>query len=534
MDLKTLQNQKSVQEMKKLLDTLDTRQKIGISAGILSVFGFLMYLIFASSGEAYVPLFSSVNEEDAARVVDTLKEDKVPYKLSSRGKILVPSSMVNELRLRMASSGALQGGPGFELFDTKNFGISDFVQNVNFRRALQGELGRTIASLDVIEKARVMLVIPKKRVFLDERVPPSASVALRLKMGSTLSPDQVHGIVGLVSSSVEGLETHRVTIVNQRGVLLAGGDVDKNGAEASTDEVLTLQQEVERKLERKVEDVLQRIVGPGRVVARITAQIDVRKEQRKEQSFDPDQIVVTSERRTRESRMEPNRTGIPGSQGNQPGVVAVSTNQEPASNMMRENDQINYDTNRVESNITTMVTDLEHLSVAVLIDDALVEDESGEMVFKPRTKEEMERLTSLVEQAVGFRAIRGDKVKVVNVRFNDDLLGAEGVAPWAAYVDVAAQYFLPLAIIAVLFFAMRPLISSISKRISPEEEPEEEEEERELTEEELRKKMEDELAAHKGHLSQEVEENKRAIAHIASNDVDIIIHTVKKWLAQSR
>src|SRR6059036_51205 len=249
----------------------------------------------------YRPLFTNLAERDASAIVEALKAQKVPFELEDGGRaVLVPAERQYELRLTLASRGLPEGGGvGFEIFDKQTLGQTDFLQRLNYQRALQGELGRTIGQLGGVEAARVHLALPERSLFVAEDRRPSASVVVKLVQGRTLSAAQIDGIVHLVAASVEGLQPEAVTVVDEGGRILTS---DRRGAEAAgTSNVpIEIQQTLERGAEERIESMLGAVVGRDKVVARVAASLDFSRVERTEETYDPDRTAVRTQRRTRE------------------------------------------------------------------------------------------------------------------------------------------------------------------------------------------------------------------------------------------
>ncbi len=295
--------------LKKLLDpflSLPTSKRLivaGVAACSLLAFA---ALIFVANRTDYRPLFANLTTEDAGEIVKKLKDQKVAYQISADGKaILVPSDKVYELRLSLAGEGLPQGGGiGFEIFDRKNFGMTEFVQKLNYQRALQGELSRTIAQLAGVEQARVHLVIPEKSLFKDSEKPPTASVVLKMKSNRTLRENEVQGVVHLVSSAIEGMDTENVTVLDSRGkVLSRTGPSDATGKLTST--MQETQRNYEKNLEERLQSLLDKVVGSGRSVARVSATFDFKQVEKYEEKYDPETAAVRSEQRSEEKAGAP-------------------------------------------------------------------------------------------------------------------------------------------------------------------------------------------------------------------------------------
>jgi len=284
---------KALLQARDLWRKLKPAQRLGLIAALVATVGTVAFVSLRGSTESYSLLYAGLAPEEAGRIVEQLKADKVVYRLTNAGTgIEVPEAKVHEVRLSLAQKGLPKGGGiGFELFDKQSFGTTSFVEQMNYRRALQGELARTVMSLDEVETARVHLALPERSLYKQNEEPASASVALKLKPGRKLLPGQVRGIVHIVSGSVEGLAPERVTVVDESGNVLS----EANDAAGNLDS----QQSLEKSLERRVREVVERLVGPGHVAVVITAEMDYAKTDRTEEQFDKDG-ALRSEARTEE------------------------------------------------------------------------------------------------------------------------------------------------------------------------------------------------------------------------------------------
>ncbi|MFZ5861443.1 MAG: flagellar basal-body MS-ring/collar protein FliF [Nitrospirota bacterium] len=421
-------------------------------------------------------LYTNLSTDDAGAVTAKLRESRVPYELSADGTaVFVPGDKVHELRMQLATDGLPQGGGvGFELFDRTSLGTTEFVQKLNYRRALQGELARTIGQFVEILSARVHLVVPERALFADQREPSRASVVVTLRPGKQLSASQVQGIVHLVASSVEGLTPTAVTVVDSHGQMLSrsSGGSDQDTASAGQ---LDFQRGLEKTIETKVQTMLERVVGAGKAVVRVSSVLDLRKVEFTEEKFDPDTQVVRSEQRTQESRTDSSTagtpSGIPGVLSNvppaTPGAESGGGSQNASS---KRNEVINYEISKTVSRIVEPTGTIKQLSVAVLVDgtyEAPPDGADGPGKYVPRSEEEMGKLTELVKKAMGFSDARQDQVEVLNVPFETGALTDGGEAPSEAESSLAqfvpyARYGTGLALaLIVVLFVIRPILAML-------------------------------------------------------------------------
>ena len=441
---------------------------------LLSFVGFGI-LITLSNKIDYKPLFANLGNEDAGEITKKLKELKVPYKIAADGKaILVPADKDYELRLSLASEGLPQGGGvGFEIFDRKNFGMTEFVQKLNYQRALQGELSRTIMQLAEVEKARVHLVMPEKSLFKDNDKPPTASVVLQLKSGRNLKDSSVQGITHLVASAVEGMDLEQVTVLDNRGKILSHtGPSDAAGKLTST--MMEAQKSYEKNVEERLQTLLDKAVGSGKSVARVTALLDFKQVERVEERYDPNSAVVRSQQRSEQKESTPavTPTGVPGVQTNAiKGTANVPGSQSPIIPPVggtKNDETLNYEVNRSSSKIVEPLGALSKISVAIMVDGTYAAGppaKNGQPTkpkYVPRSPEELQKIESLIKGAVGFSGDRGDQLAVVNVQFQEsgDDAPAEVLKWWEQpfFMDLMRNGLLGLGFIALLLLVVRPML----------------------------------------------------------------------------
>ncbi|MDO8141519.1 MAG: flagellar basal-body MS-ring/collar protein FliF, partial [Candidatus Brocadiales bacterium] len=370
-------------------------------------------------------LYGELGPKESGEIVDLLKEENVPFQIRGNGSaIAVPSEKVHEMRLKLAGKGLPREESGYELLDKVGFGTSDFVQRVNYRRAIQGELAKTIRHLDYVEWAQVHLALPEGSLFVEDEKPPTASVILKLKSrsGGVLRPEQVASIVHLVSAGVEGLKPENVTITDTRGNLLSKKELPSSMIGTSNDQL-----EVKKKLEdyfvAKAQDLLDKIVGAGKSVVRVSADLDFKHVDEKLVEFDPERRVPKVQTvTTRVSGGAPfSGGGVPGMQANlmsQSGII-----QSVGSSEQEETAQTQYELSKTERVIADHGASLKKLSVAVLVDGAYEDQKSADgkiqKVYTPRNKDDITRIAALVKQALGIdeSSNRNDSFEIQNVQF---------------------------------------------------------------------------------------------------------------------
>jgi len=424
-------------------------------------------------------LFSNLSQEDAGAIAAKLREQKIPFVAEGGGVILAPADKVHELRLQLAGQSLPQGGGvGFEIFDRTTIGMTDFVQKLNYRRALQGELARTIGQVAEVERARVHLAVPERSLFSDQREHPRASVVLTLRRGQSLGAGQVQGIAYLVASSVEGLQPQAVTVVDAHGRILSSPDGDS--VSMHTGAQRDAKQMMEKDMESRVQTMLERVVGVGKVVVRVSSLLDLRQVERTEEAYDPNVQVVRSENRQQEKTTSSSALGdggIAGVGANVPGGAALPLDGRSSNNSTQTNATVNYELNKTVSRVVEPVGTIMRLSVAVLVDgryevaEVAGSDQKPQRKYVPRGDDEMTKLDGLVKNAIGYSEERGDQIQVLNVAFDATAMEA-GEMGDAGPVDplpnpMIGQYvrygvFLILALLLFLF-VIRPLMRMLAE-----------------------------------------------------------------------
>jgi flagellar M-ring protein FliF len=442
---------------------LSQGKKMAALALLAAAIGSLIAMSFWFQAPDYQLLYANLAEKDAAKIVEHLKGQKVPYELGGDGHVIrVPSNRVHEIRLQLATLGLPEGSEvGLELFQESTLGMTDFVQKLNYQRALQGELARTIKSLDAVDQARVHLVIPKETLFVKEKPKGKASVTLKLKAGKSLTQEQIQGVIHLISSSVEGISPSDVVIVDVKGNLLSG---EQDGSEKG--QMLTSnhkhQNKVEKEYEQKILKMLEDALGQGKVIARVSADLNFEKVERTEEIYDPESQVIRSEQRVAESTVGAVPPGgIAGVESLLPTGEASKGVPGSAAKKDRENQTLNYEINKVVRRVEKPVGEIKKISVGVLIDGTMA---GTPPAYKARTPEEMATYLEIVKTAIGYDEKRGDQLKVENVQFDKTLaIEQEQKLKQGEQIDLGlqvAKYVLGLIFI-MLFFSrvIRPMIN---------------------------------------------------------------------------
>jgi flagellar M-ring protein FliF len=458
----------------RVFGELPLGKKIALAAtAVFMLVGILVTSYFASRVD-YSLLYSNLAQEDMLGITEKLKELNVPFKMERGGTaIAVPVKDVYRLRLELAGEGLPGGGGvGFEIFDRSTFGMTEFVQKLNLRRALQGELQRTINSIESITSSRVHIVIARRTLFNDDESKSSASVVLKVKGSRKLSKGQVDGIAHLVASAVESLSSSEVTIIDSNGNILSGVPED-DAVSRMTVSQMEYRRNFETGMEKRIRTMVERVVGAGKAIVRVSADIDFKQVQRTEETFDPDSQVARSEQRNEEKTVGAAMpVGVAGVASNLPGgAPAAAAAGKPASSS-RVSETINYELNKVVQTIIEPSHKIIKLSVAVMVGGRykLSKDEEGNSVreFQPLADEDKARLQNLVRTAIGFDANRQDVVTVESMRFDvTPLLEEEDKLE----VEASREYVLNLIRYAgivvlgvmVFLFLLRPVLNWIGR-----------------------------------------------------------------------
>ena len=442
------------------------KNKLALLSVIALCVAIISGMVMWSQKVDYQVLFSNITQEDAGQVIAKLKDMKVPYQVEGNA-ISVPSEKVYELRLELASQGIPQGGGiGFEIFDKNQFGVTEFVQRLNYVRALQGELARTVRQLAEVDQARVHIAIPEKTIFADKEEKPTASVVLKLKAGRALNQGQIGGIVHLVASSVEGLPPQNVTVIDNMGNLLSR---PSDGSDMVADaKQLEYQKGVDREYESKLQSMLEGIVGRGKAIVRVSTKLDFSKVERTEEKFDPDTIAIKTETRSQEKSVGTAQGGIPGVASNQPGQQPAPAAAAPSASQ-KQTESISYEVSRVVSKIVEPRGVVKSISVAVLVDGTYQKGQGAQKgAFVARNEQDMKKYDDIVKAAIGFDKGRGDQVIVENVPFETPF--EEVVAEKTDYMRIVMsllKYIIPIGVVLLLFMlVIKPLLKTLSAPIT--------------------------------------------------------------------
>lgn len=463
-------------QLKATFTNLSRGKQITLVTLLLGSLAGFIFLMSWSGKSEFQPLFAQLDPEEAGIILARLKEQKIEYRLASNGTtILIPQEQIYEMRMQLASEGLPRGsGIGFEIFNDTKLGMTEFAQNVNYQRALQGELARSINRIGEIESSRVHIVLPEKSLFVEDEEPATASVILQLHPGKWLNQSQINGIVHLVSSSVARLKPENVTVVDQDGKLLAGVKKDSSFGNLSSDQ-LEYQARFEKNLENRVRTMLESALGEDKAIVRLSCSFDFKSKEKTEELYLPDNRVVRSEQSLNESSTnpEPAPQGIPGVRSNIPGDATageLNMSSTGASTFKKNDRTVNYEIGKVISHIKEPVGELTRVSSAVMVDGTYqrVEKEPGQYEWKyiPRTTDEMQKLENIVKRAVNFNASRGDEVEIVNIPFEKTLVSLNAKPPaddkWINLLKKYQPYmkygFLSFFLFLSFLFFVRPLV----------------------------------------------------------------------------
>ncbi|WP_087690941.1 flagellar basal-body MS-ring/collar protein FliF [Pandoraea sp. PE-S2R-1] len=436
-----------------LLTQLRSRERLPLLVGGAALIALLIAVFLWSRAPDYKVLYSNLSDRDGGAIITSLQQMNVPYKFAEGGgAILVPSEQVHDVRLRLASQGLPKGGlVGFELMDNQKFGISQFAEQVNYQRALEGELARSVESLSAVQAARVHLAIPKPSVFVREQQKPSASVLVTLYPGRVLDDGQVSAIVHMVSSSVPELPVKNVTILDQNGNLLSAQSGNALGLDASQ---LKYVRELEQSYARRIESILNPIVGAGNVHAQVTADIDFNQVEQTSENYKPNsgEQAVRSQQSSEATQVGANPAGgVPGALSNQPpgqatapitqqqnqfvqqganapgGASGAQGPQGPRSD--RKDATVNYEIDRTIRHVQQATGSLKRLSAAIVVNYRPGADAKGKPAMVALTQAQLDQIQNLSKEAIGFSGQRGDTLNIVNSPFTVEE-DPEANLPW--------------------------------------------------------------------------------------------------------
>lgn len=399
--------------------------------------------------EENATLFANMNIEEASKITEYLKENKLSYSLENDGRtIMVPKEKIAEVRMELARNGLPeQGGKGYEIFDGAQLGVTDFTQNLNYKRALEGELKRSIETIKEIEYARVHISIPKETIFQEKKEESRASVMIKIRPGQEINKQQVYGITHLVASGVEGLKPRQVQVVDAQGTMLTQGFAEDSVAER-TDHNMELQRSVEKYMEQKISGILDGVLGPNKSKIKVNATLDFDQIEKKVESYDPQKKVVRSEQRD------------DGSRKNSP-MVGDET---------KEGSITNYEIDRTLASIVGVPGTTKRLTVSVAVDGSY-KDVDGKKTYQPRSEDEISIIKQLVSNAVGVDVERKDEVYVASLQFDNTFITEEtqemDKLRQEEWIKQGVRWALIITILLLGFWALRKVIRDVVSAMNP-------------------------------------------------------------------
>ncbi len=446
--------------------------RLGVMGAIL--LGLLMFFVFLSmrvTSPEMKLLYTDLSSTDSGAVAAKLEETEIAYEISADGsRILVPGDQVGRARMLLAEAGLPNGGSmGYEIFDKQSgFGTTNFVQNINQIRALEGEISRTISSLENIRSARVHIVLPERELFSRETKSASASVFLGIQNGQTVERQQIIAIQSLVASAVPNLKANTVSVIDSNGNLLAkGGEEDESLMAMKTED---LKRNYENRLQSKIEEQVSRIVGYGKVTAIVTAEMNFDQISMNEEMFNPEGQVLRSSQTTQEENRETEPPSDEVSVGtNLPGInTDLLGNGGPTAESNRVEEVTNYEISKTIRNTVQQSGRIDRLSVSVLVDGRYITDAEGEKTYNPRSEQEMAQISALVRTAIGFNEDRGDTIEVANLQFaqvdvNDEFVDESTLFGFdkSDLIDAAEIVIVAIMIILVVLLVLQPMVGKL-------------------------------------------------------------------------
>ncbi len=538
------------QKLTEISSRLSLGQKISIGVVLILTIGVIAAISISSSGTKMGYVFTNLSTEDAASITEALTKEKIPYQIDAGGTaIKVPAEKVMDVRLKLAGEGLPKGGGvGYEIFDSRDVTtLTDFTEHVNMVRAIQGELQRTISSLAPVKSARVHIVIPKESMFVQDQKEPTASVVLNLHQGRSLSQKHVDSIIHLVASSVEGMKADKVTVVDNSGAILSGGESDTEGLSGKK---LVYKKSVEKDLENNILKLIGPIVGDGKARVSVNTEIDFDQAERAEEVYNPNITAVRSETKMEESKENGTNQpgGVAGAEANLPGRAGQAVTAENASKSTLEKSTTNYEINKTVRKVKENVGSLKKVTVSVVLDG--IEKKIGKKTeIVPISDTQLKSIEELVKNAIGFDVARGDRIVVNSIPFAIPKEIDDKVPVYQEILDYALKFnFVPwLLVFAFLFFVGIKLLKSIravapvplaaegggaisgSDFVGAEEEriaiPKKTKEEEEL--EALSNELEESMGL-------QIPKEQLVVINYARKNVDVTSKILKKWMRERK
>jgi flagellar M-ring protein FliF len=498
-------------------------------------------LVLWSQAPSYALLFGGLDSRQAADIVKALDAQAVPYQYDTNtGSLTVPAARVHELRLKLAAEGLPKSAEtGYQILDKdQGFGVSQFKENVQYIRALEGELAQSIAAIAAVKSARVHLAIPKRTVFVRKEQETTASVVVNLH--GSLSEAQVNAVMHLVASSVPNMKAANVSVVDQSGNLLSQQSPNL-GMNMSLKQ-LEYTRNIEQTLAARIQDLLSPLVGSKGVRAQVTAEVDFTKQEQTRENFNPDPEAVRSSQEIRERNKAAGPEGIPGALTNQPPQAGIAPEEDYpgkdkngglAKDLQSEKITKNYEIDRTITHSQSQVGTLKRLSVAVVVDDRVKTNEEGALQRMPLTEEELARFKNLVRDAVGVDEARGDNLSLVNISFQSEAEEDVGLPIWqqAWFWDVMKQVAGGLAVLLIIFGVLRPLLRDLTgvkerEKLAEDLPDEDEEEAAQLAAQQADQnaRLAGGDAAIAGTLNALDEQQQEQLSELEKEDIDLVAH----------
>ncbi len=500
----------SLERLRDAFNLLGTQQKLAFMVAIAALIAVIVGTALWSQQPDWKVLFSNLGEKDGGTIIGILEQQNIPHRMSDNGGILVPGNRVHEIRLKLASQGLPRGGMvGFELMENQKFGISQFAEQVNYQRGLEGELARTIMSIGAVQSARVHLAIPKPSVFVREDQKPTASVMLNLYAGRSLDAGQVAGITHLVSSSVPQLQSANITVIDQNGSMLS--QLKSKLTEAGLDPTqIKYVREIEENIVKRIDDILRPVLGDSNFKVQVAADIDFSQSEQTAESYRPNNTPETSSIRSRQSNetatVNQSAGGVPGALTNQPPVPATAPLTTPPTGnppsqpakagdaagrvdaagitaplnaagqpiSTSKNSTVNYEVDKTIRYTKQSMGTIQRLNAAVVVNHRKETDKAGKAINKPIPEAEMKQINDLVREAMGFNKERGDSLSIANAPFTEAEKNESTQPIWKdpeniSYVKDILKYLAIAAIVAFLYLkiiqpSLKLMLSSDSAR----------------------------------------------------------------------
>ncbi len=440
-------NKNPLEAILNLFNRLSLQQKILIVGSVALTVILIGVLLFFLNEPNFSPLYSNLAEDDASKVIDYLNTEKIQYQINDNGKTIeVPKEKVYEARMALAGKGIPASGiVGYEIFDKNTMGMSEFMQKLNYKRALEGELARTIMEEEGVVGARVQIVVPQRSIFKDDEKTPTASVVLKLKNNYMMTKGNVAAVVNLVSSSVEGLKPNNVTLIDTRGRILSK-EFEESPVAYSSSKQYEIKQTVENYLAQKAQSILDNILGPDNAVIQVNADIDFDQVEKTMEMYDPESQVAISEQTTKTENL--------------------GKNSGDSSSQVSQNNTTNYEISKTVQKVVQGTGNIKRLSVAAVINDVAKDVKKGdktETVFEPRSTEQMKKLEDIIKNAIGINPDRKDQLSIENISFETKPFDDLQVEKPSSIINNFDGYFNIILIVLSIGGAMFILKSLMSK-----------------------------------------------------------------------